>query len=197
MKKYIIGQKGSTLVILLLTTSVILIIGTAALYLSSINYKMKVSNSQVKKAFYYAEAGIDEAYVKTIEFVNEAINYAEDKVNDNIEDNDFHIIYNCSFKNYIKGKCDDNSSNKGLISALNDNTSYLIFNEGYPKISAKLKEHEKNFDVEINSVYVKDKIKKEIVMKCVINIPEVSRNNTNEKAKEGEIINIVYWKVER
>lgn len=196
MKKSKSNSKGSTLVILLITTSVIILIGTAVLYLATTNYKMKKLNSDVKRAFYLAEAGIDEAYIIIKEFINDALNYAEEKATVG-ETQNLNSIYSNEFKNYIKGECKENTSNKGLINALNDNKSYEIYKDGYPEVNAIMNEYNNGFLIEIQSIYAKDKIKRIIVMKCTVDVPQNFHSNLYNNASYEHIIKIVHWKVER
>lgn len=83
--KHLKSKKGSTLVLVLVTLSILSILGIAIIGLSVINYKMKIVDKNVKTSFYLAEAGLEEAYAvigKTIDDGIKAGNsYSEDQIN--------------------------------------------------------------------------------------------------------------------
>jgi len=203
VKRIKIDFRGSTLVFLLFTISVIVLIGSVVLSLSVMNYKMKKINSQVKRAFYLSESGIDEAYMMTKQYVNESVNYAIKKYKDfnEVEIKNYDIcsdeVFQSAFKNYIKGTCKYETSCKGLENLLNDNTSYLIFEDGYPKISASLVEGSKDFSIEVKSTYIYQNIKKEIVMKLKIDIPEYDTEIINSGIDADDLVHVIDWKIER
>ncbi|MGF7056991.1 hypothetical protein [Brassicibacter mesophilus] len=215
MKRKKINCKGSALVFLLFTISVIVIIGSVALSVSVMNYKMKKLNSQMKKAFYSSEAGIDEAYMMSRQFISEAINYAFNKtkdytevekqsrnvysdMKDDLNDKNYtNEIFQSYFKNYLKGTCMDVDSTKGLINLLNNSTSYLIYENGYPRIAASLIENPNDFLVEVKSTYIYQNIKKEIVLKLKVDIPKYDDETIRFGANVDELIHVIDWKIER
>lgn len=200
--------RGSTLVILLLTLSVIFLIGITALSLAVTNYKMKKLNSELKKTFYLAEAGNEEAYIITSDFVIEAIDYAISKVeeleetkrqsNDNaLSKEEVDIIFRGAFKSFIKGNCIDVSPNISLISVLKDNKSYTIYKDGYPQIDPIITELEEGFLLEVKSTYMKENIKKIIIMKYSIDIPDYNCCILIDDFRLEDIIRIIEWSIER
>ncbi len=211
-------SKGSTLVILLLTISVVVLIGTMAMSLAVVNFKMKKTNSSVKQNFYLAEAGIEESYIIAREFVDEAVKYAISKVEefDEIENQingDFKdrllsidseltedrksIIFNEAFKRFIKGTCTDASPNHSLISMLKDNESYVVCCNGYPKISSQLTEFTDYFLINVKSTCVAGHIKNEITLKYKIVVPRYDECCVDKDIKAEDIIEILEWKKER
>ncbi|MCT4509436.1 MAG: hypothetical protein N4A48_11915 [Tepidibacter sp.] len=62
IKKLLKSQTGSTLIMVLMTLSVLSILGTAAMSLGVMNLKMKMVDTKQKTSFYLSEAGIEEAY---------------------------------------------------------------------------------------------------------------------------------------
>lgn len=56
------NNKGSTLVMILIITTILMMLGTVIMSVAVSNYRMKAINSTAKRNFYFAEAGIDEAY---------------------------------------------------------------------------------------------------------------------------------------
>lgn len=218
MKKLKYDCKGSVLIILLLTISVVVLIGTVALSFAVKNYKIKRLNSSVKQTLYLAEAGVEEAYVITNEFIEEAIKYAISKaeefeeietkvnvnlestqysINNEIEKEKYNIVFNRAFKSFIKGTCNDISPNDGLIAVLKKSNAYVTYNNGYPKIDPKLTEFTDYFIIEIKSIYMKGSIKKEIKLICKIIIPEYDDCILSDDLKLENIIKVLEWKMER
>lgn len=211
-------SKGSTLIILLLTISVIVLIGTMAMSLAVINFKMKKTNSSVKQNFYLAEAGIDESYIIAKDFVYKAVNYAlskveefdeiESQINDGFKyrlfsiDNELteerkNIVFSRAFKNFIKGNCTDISPNHSLITVLRKSESYIVYDNGYPKISPKITEKADYFLIEVKSTYIKGNVKNEITLIYKIVIPRYNDCISNNDLEPEDIIKIVEWKKER
>ena len=186
MSKIMLDKRGAILTLVLLINSIMILIGTVLLSTASMDFKMKKLNSEVKKTLYHAEAGIDEAYVITLEFISSAIEYAISE-----EEKDYRIV----FIDFIKGNCRDSIWEKNLTNVLEDNTKYEIYKDNYPSISAVLTEKEDYFDLMITSTYVKGNIKKIISMLCKISIPmdEIDFNNI----KAEDLVEIIDWKVER
>lgn len=83
--KYLKSKKGSTLVLVLVTLSILSILGTAIIGLSVINYKMKIIDKNVKTSFYLAEAGLEEAYAVIGKSVEDAIKAGNKKVEATID----------------------------------------------------------------------------------------------------------------
>lgn len=211
-------SKGSTLIILLLTISVIVLIGSVVLSLAVVNFKMKKTNSSVKQNFYLAEAGLDESYIITKEFVDRAVNYALSKVEeynelddqtsmyksdnlysmtDEITDERKNIIFSSAFKNFIKGNCTDISPNYSLIKVLKDFESYVVYQNGYPKISPSITEHTDFFQIDVKSTYTTKSIKNELMIKLKITIPKYNDLIISDEFESKDLIKIVEWNKER
>lgn len=62
MNKFINNNKGSTLLMVLIITAVLTVLGTALISMSMMSVNMKYNDTREKKAFYYAESGLDELY---------------------------------------------------------------------------------------------------------------------------------------
>lgn len=84
------SKKGSTLVLVLVTLSILSILGTAIISLSVINFKMKIVDKNAKTSFYLAEAGLEEAYA----FIGKEIEGAIDAGNKSVKDNLSEFIEN-------------------------------------------------------------------------------------------------------
>lgn len=78
--KYLKSNKGSTLVLVLITLSVLSILGTAIIGLSVINYKMKIVDKNVKTSFYLAEAGLEEAYAAIGNAIDDGVKAGNKKI---------------------------------------------------------------------------------------------------------------------
>lgn len=73
LKKLLKSNRGSTMILILITISVLSLLGTAILSLSLINYKMKLVDRNVKTSLYLTEAGIEEAYGEIGKVIEQAI----------------------------------------------------------------------------------------------------------------------------
>lgn len=186
IKKMLFNKKGSILALILLINSMMILIGTVLLSTASMDFKMKKLNSEVKKALYYAEAGAEEAYIITLDFVSLAIEYAICE-----EEKGFRT----AFIDFIKGNCKDLAWTKSLTNALKDSTKYQIYKDNYPSINATLTEKKDYLELIITSTYIKGNIKKVISMLCKISIPMDEIDFTNIKAEN--IVQVIDWKVER
>lgn len=212
------NSTGSTLIILLLTIAIVVMIGTMALSLAVKNHKMKNLDSELKQTFYLAEAGIDEAYILTLYFINEAIDYAISKVeefeetemnsnlnlgnihylyNNAINDDKLNIVFTGAFKNFVKGNCIDINPNDSLIELLKKNSTYVTYEDGYPKIESEIIETNGCFLVEIKSTYVKGTIMKVIIVKFSIYIPNYYECISNVEFNSKDIIKDIEWRIER
>ena len=79
--KYLKSKVGSTLIMVLMTFSILSILGLALLSFSVINIKLKIIDKNQKISLYLAEAGLEEAYAK----VEKIITIAIDKGIKNVE----------------------------------------------------------------------------------------------------------------
>ena len=64
MWKLLKSNKGSTLVMVLITITVLSTLGLALMSFAVANFKLNIADRNSKKAFYIAEAGLDEMYAK-------------------------------------------------------------------------------------------------------------------------------------
>ncbi|MBF8982642.1 pilus assembly PilX N-terminal domain-containing protein [Lutibacter sp. B2] len=78
-------QDGSTLVMVLIYMTILSMLGITILSVSLTNMKMKLVDQKVKKSFYGAEAGIEEAHARIEKQVKEAIDYGDKVVEKNLE----------------------------------------------------------------------------------------------------------------
>lgn len=80
------NNKGSTLLMVMVVISVLSMLGTALISLSVVNYKSKIVERNKKRAFYLAEAGLEEAYARVGKVVEEAIKEGKDQVKNKLRD---------------------------------------------------------------------------------------------------------------
>lgn len=71
--KYVNREDGSSFIMLMITVSVLFILGTSVLSMSFMNYNMKYMDRDLKKTMYYAESGLDQAYSIVGKYVDQAI----------------------------------------------------------------------------------------------------------------------------
>lgn len=75
MKKKLFNKDGSTLVLLVIVMGAVIIMGISLLNITMTQYKIRRSNSEVKRAFYMAETGLNEAFLRVYDLMNESSDY--------------------------------------------------------------------------------------------------------------------------
>lgn len=105
-KKYFINNSGSTLILLLLTVTITTVLGTSLLIVSMMNFKIKKNNSDARKAFYLAEAGLNNAYADVYELIIESIEYSKEIALDYLDiyptdESEAENIFINSYKSFI------------------------------------------------------------------------------------------------
>lgn len=188
MNKIIQDKKGVVLVLVLLISSVIILSGTALLSTTVMNYKMKKLNSKVKHVFYTSEAVMEEAYLISLDFVENALTYVRGKDDD---------LFKEAYIDFLKGKCKDTVSSSSLTEVLKDKSKYIVYRDSCYKIDAKLTEKNDLFQLEIISTYSENNIDKKLKLICTL-------DSLNDKSKDSlihlnaeDLIHIIDWKVER
>ncbi|WP_432665232.1 hypothetical protein R9X47_03065 [Wukongibacter baidiensis] len=86
LKRILKSKRGSTLLLVLVTLSILSILGTAIISLSVINYKMKIVDKNIKTSFYLAEAGLEEAYAVIGKEIEAGIESGNTEVKNNLSD---------------------------------------------------------------------------------------------------------------
>lgn len=81
MKK--LNNKGSTMVLVTVTLAIVGILAVVALWITLINYEMKITDSKVKDNFYSAESVLDQICTGLQNDVSDAYNFGYDKVMQN------------------------------------------------------------------------------------------------------------------
>ncbi len=77
--RHLQSEKGSTLLMTVITIAVLTVLGTTILSLSLMNYNMKFTDTMMKRTQYYSESGIDQVYSILGYYVDEALKYASDE----------------------------------------------------------------------------------------------------------------------
>ncbi|QXM06000.1 pilus assembly PilX N-terminal domain-containing protein [Crassaminicella indica] len=85
IKKIFTTKRGSALILVLIVLTILSILGISILTLSMSNYKIKITDQNVKTAFYLAESGLEEAYAKVGKVIEAGINEGNKKVKVELE----------------------------------------------------------------------------------------------------------------
>lgn len=76
--QFLQDEKGSTLLMTVITIAVLTVLGTTVLSLSIMNYNMKYTDTMLKRTQYYSESGIDQVYSILGDYVDQALEEASD-----------------------------------------------------------------------------------------------------------------------
>ena len=102
--KNIMSTKGSILFMVLITISLVSLLGITVLSLSMMNFKMKTIDSRVKAAFYVGEAGVEEVYGVILKELQHAIAHGHMEVeNQALSDSENNGCFQDAYKDYISG----------------------------------------------------------------------------------------------
>lgn len=69
MKKKVMNEDGSTLVLLVIIVAAVILMGTSLLNITMSQLKVKQSNSEIKRAFYISESGLNSAYLRLYDLI--------------------------------------------------------------------------------------------------------------------------------
>ena len=102
-----LNEKGYALAFVIITTSILLLLGFTSLILSQDNFKMKNVNSISQKNFYIAEALSQEVEIKLDESLDESLEICYEHLSNYIEENDYdqildEILINKKFQELYK-----------------------------------------------------------------------------------------------
>ncbi|NLK89942.1 MAG: hypothetical protein GX276_07385 [Clostridiaceae bacterium] len=70
------NNKGSTLIILVIVIALVIVLGLSVINTTVNHYEIKKFSIDSKESFYISETGINEAYVRTCDLINESIEAA-------------------------------------------------------------------------------------------------------------------------
>ena len=149
LKRELLSEDGSTLVLLVIIIAVIIFIGISLLNITMSQYKIRKSNSEVKKALYMSETGLYEAYVRVYDLISEAMDDSESKADEYLlttpEDiSGASLLFKNNYKQYIINN---------VISTIYDNTN------PYTDVTNK-----------VNLTFVSDKLTVKISSKYISNL---------------------------
>jgi len=86
------NEKGSTLLLVLITVAVLTVLGVTLMSMSFMNYNMKYTDAMMKQTLYYSESGIEQAYAIVGKYVDDAIIGASDKTKKKMDDMEETIV---------------------------------------------------------------------------------------------------------
>ncbi len=77
--KYLRSEKGSTLLLVVITIAILTVLGTTIITMSFMNTNMKFTDLRMKKTLYYSESGIEQVYAIVGKYVDDALVYASEQ----------------------------------------------------------------------------------------------------------------------
>jgi hypothetical protein len=186
------------MLMVLITLLILSLLGTTLISLAFTNYKMKLVNSKVKKNFYFAEAGLEEAYGIIGEIIDEAIEEGNTEVENFMTEFSFEEELekelNGEDSPYIneEGNLDEEAVKKEqnrifqesykrkieneIVNRLEESSDYkMSYQDIVPviEISPETVEfHEDTMDIEITSTFIHENIEKKISAEFEITVPE-------------------------
>ena len=86
MKRKLKNNKGSTMLMLVMSVSIISVLGVAILGVTLMNYKIKKANTDMKYSFYMSESGLDRAYAAAYAVILDSIDEANKKAQKTIDE---------------------------------------------------------------------------------------------------------------
>jgi len=119
VKKNVIKNHGSTLIVLIITITITMVLGASLLVVTMMNFKINKANSEMKQALYMSESGLNNAYVDAYDLVNNAIIDSLEKVEEYIKiypsniteaENVFINSYKLFITGQITNKINDNKN---------------------------------------------------------------------------------------
>lgn len=71
--KHLRSEKGSTLLLVVITIAVLAVLGSTLLSMSYMNINMKFTDERMKKTLYYSESGLDQVYAIVGGYIDDAL----------------------------------------------------------------------------------------------------------------------------
>ena len=172
LKNKKLNKYGSTLFLIVIIIAAITLLGTSLLTITTSQYKIRKSNSEIKKAFYMSESGLNSAYLNVYDLICEACDDSLDKADKYLffyqEDlSGAENLFKNNYKQYIINRVASKvySSNNPATKVVNE--SLLIFNE--------------SLVIRISSKYVTDfGIEKSTSADIIVTIPDYLIIKSNE-----------------
>ncbi len=79
------NEKGSTLLMVMVTIIILSVLGTALLMMTTLNVKMKKTDQSMKQTLYYSESGVDQVYAYVGLEVKNALKSGDETAKDNLD----------------------------------------------------------------------------------------------------------------
>lgn len=192
IKKLLKSQTGSTLIMVLMTLSVLSVLGTAAMSLGVMNLKMKMVGTKQKTSFYLSEAGLEEVYGIMMKKIEAGIKKGNVEVENKLpkfinDEREKQFDEDRSYKSpYLNadGSVDEEAIKPKLQEWFREGYANYL-NEGY-KDSKNPTKNEKSLieEIEQNSYTVLDenidKNRANVIIKKSINFPEKNEGLTDD-----------------
>lgn len=137
-------KNGSTLILLVIIIAVVITLGTSLISVSMMHYRIKKSNTEIKKSFYMSETGINESFSNAYDLIVEAVSDSVEKAEEYLliyplNTNEAANIFSDNFKTYvveeIKNRINMNANPKTEIV----NLDALLFINNFIKVTIKSK----------------------------------------------------------
>lgn len=186
MKKTVLNKEGSILAFVLVMSAIMITVLTTLLSTVVTDYKMKKINSHVKKIFYSAESGLDEAYIITLEFLSSALEHL--KENSQLGESGLYDYEEESlekrFKDIILGKSNEYGGKISLKKILEDKDNYIFEDKSNLTIEVEIKDKNDYFYLIIDSRYKEGNIYKKLTLLFNIIIPANAASLDNIYAED-------------
>jgi len=114
MKSKLNNNKGSTLILLVMSIAVISLLGTSILGVTMMNYKIKKTNSDIKYSFYMSESGLDRAFAEAYSVVLKAVDEANTVAQNKISEYDINKLTELSLQPELNSFIIEDSDGDGI-----------------------------------------------------------------------------------
>lgn len=165
------NKDGSTLLLMIMVIAAVIMLGTTLLSITMSQYQIRKSNSDVKRAFYLSETGLNESYLRAYELIQDgsadALSKAEEYLIINPEEiEEVKNIFKNNYKQYVikNAKIYINSSSNPTLTLVNADS--LLFKND-------------KLNMRISSKYISTKgIEKTIAADVIVSIPDFIEAST-------------------
>lgn len=180
-------NSGSTLVILVIAISIIIALGISLLSVSMMHFRIKKTNTEIKKAFYMAETGINRAYIDAYDLVMEAVTDSVEKSEEYLliyplNSIDAANLFEDNYKVYITGQIANRIKKNSNPYVAVSNAETLFFIDDKLIISIKSKQISEN------------KVEKTISTDLIILVPDYYLMNSIDLSM---LLSFNNWKIAR
>lgn len=166
-------EEGSTLVLVVIIIAVVILLGTSILSITMAQYKIRKSNSDLKRAFYMSEKGLNQAYMNVYDLIDNACEDSIYKSNEYLQIYPEDIVgainvFKINYKQYLIKNAENRiySTSNPTTNVLN--SSALIF------VNEKL-------IIKVKSRYLSEKgIEKITVADIIVEVPDYLETQSGE-----------------